>query len=193
MLSVTQVLSPYAGYHGIDPSTLQAAQERGIIVHRLCAAMAEGLPVLSVPDVAAGYVGSFRRWLSAASAEIVLVEQYIEDRELGFFGHPDLVLRQKWDGGLAVVDLKTSRATRPTWACQVAAYRHLVRLELLEEPRRGYVLLLDPEGGMPRLVEYRDWRRDLSVFLACLTAYRYFGNATDKGGDADGQEEEDWD
>ena len=153
-------------------AVLAHAAQRGSRVHAICAAMAQGLWVPSVPEECAGYVESFRKWLPVVE-EVVAVEVELVDENLGFLGHPDLIVRMRGDRGLSLTDLKTPAGVSPLWKCQLAAYKHLA--EVNGYPiSRVFSLRLSPTGAAPKLDEYRDSPRDLAAFLSALNAYRYF-------------------
>ena len=157
---------------------MRRAAARGTMVHRICAAIILGLWVMHIPDECLGYVDSFRLWLPAV-ADVVLVEAELIDDELGFLGHPDLIVRMKGDSGLSVCDLKTPVVLNRLWKAQLAAYRHLAEHNGYGPIERVFSLRLSPEGRMPKLDEYFSVNNDFAAFLSALNAYRYFAVGRD--------------
>src|SRR3972149_2373967 len=143
--SVTQVLSPYFNVKGKIP---QGRIEVGIIcgneVHKFCTTTAkrEWIPK---PILYEGYCDSFLWWFDNCVEEVILVEERLEDTIMGFFGHPDLILKIKGNRYPSVFDLKTPATKSKLWRAQIAAYTHLAL-------KNGYGPVLDP-GGSLRLKE----------------------------------------
>lgn len=164
--SVTQILAPFSDFSRVRPAVLEAAAERGTAVHRLCAGVAQRL-FIQIPPELAGYVASFKAWWPVVGELIACETEYRDDR-LGYFGHPDLVVRIKGDEGLTVVDLKTPAVVGKTWACQLAAYAHLVGAS------RILSLRLKADGSRPVVNEFTDKGRHFAAFCAALSAWRYF-------------------
>ena len=179
--SVTQVLSVFQDFSQIPEDRLAAAAERGSTVHRICACIAEGLPYYGeIPPDCAGYVASFQQWMEYVD-EVYAVEERLFDRDLGYHGQPDLVVRMRGDSAPCVPDLKTPVTVQRVWCGQMAGYKALVNknLDALGLPRpaeRVFSLRLDPKGGRAKPKEYTDDTRDLAAFMSALTAYRYFAN-----------------
>lgn len=177
LYSVTEVLSPFADFSRVNPTTLENAAARGSRVHSICAAIAQDLWVPEIPDECAGYIESFRGWFEYVD-EVVGVEVELKDLDLGFVGHLDLMLKLRGDFDLSITDLKTPVTKHPLWKAQLAAYKHLAE-KAGYKIKRVFSLRLSPEGKAPKVEEYLDSAQDLRAFLAALTAYRYF-----KGGAA---------
>ncbi|KKL98766.1 hypothetical protein LCGC14_1821120 [marine sediment metagenome] len=70
IISVTQALSPFSDFSGIDPEVLQHAAERGSRVHRACAAYALGFPALGLHDEDEGYFESFKGWFDEYVSDV---------------------------------------------------------------------------------------------------------------------------
>lgn len=173
--SVTQVLGVWSDFGAVKPEVLERAAARGTEVHRICAAMAQGLPIYSVPAECAGYILSFERWLPKVE-RVVLAEVEFCDPGLGFMGHPDLLLQMTGDSCLSLVDLKTPASKSPLWRAQLAAYWHLAEANG-HKVGRAFSLRLRQDGGLPIADEYTGtiWN-DLGGFIHALNAYRYFNN-----------------
>lgn len=172
--SVTQVLSIYQDFSMVPEHVLTMAAERGKQVHAICASIAKGLFVshrMITSDIQ-GYIESFNKWFKYVD-EVILVEQELINSNLGFIGHPDLVVKMKGDQHLTLIDLKTPKAIGKTWKVQIAAYWHLAELEFKID--RGGSLRLNQDGGLPIFDEYTNTRHeDFAAFLSALNAWRYF-------------------
>ena len=172
--SVTEVLSPWSDFSKVRPDVLEAAAERGSMVHRACGAIAKGVWAPPVPEEYAGYVQSFSIWLRMAVEDVILVEPELVHPVYGYCGHPDLIVRIKGDEGFTLPDLKTPVATSPTWPPQLAGYKELA--EANGYPiQRILSVRLRKSGTMPVIDEYTgSLNSALAVFLSCLTAWKYF-------------------
>lgn len=178
--SVTQVLSVYQDFSVVPDHILTMASERGIRVHAICASLAQKLFVSKrqiAPDIE-GYIQSFNQWFDEYVEEVVLVEKELIDPNLGFIGHPDLVVKMRGDRDLTLIDLKTPKVIGKTWSTQLAAYWHLLSIFLLEHKfkiKRCGSLRLKQDGGFPILDEYtKSLHADFAAFLSALNAWRYF-------------------
>jgi hypothetical protein len=172
--SVTQVLSVYQDFSMVPEHVLTMASERGTRVHAICASIAQGLFVsqrIITPDVE-GYIESFKKWFKYVE-EVVFVEGELVDSELGFLGHPDLIIRMQGDQFLTLTDLKTPAIIGKTWRAQCAAYKHLAMHKF--KIKRTGTLRLKQNGGFPIFDEYSDTIfADLAAFMSALNAWRYF-------------------
>lgn len=174
--SVTKILSPYSGYDQIPPWHLEKAAERGTTVHAHCAAIALGEWAPPPKEELRGYVQSARLWLDAFMDEPLSVEEELEEPELEYCGHPDLVIRSVKLGGNILIDWKTPVAVhRKVWGAQLAAYNNLI------EKSRGIVihrlgsLRLDVRGGIAKFDEFTANRVSYwSAFFGALIAHRFF-------------------
>lgn len=166
--SVTQILSPWTDFSGVPPAVLANAASRGSRIHAACAAYAMNYPVDGLEDEDWGYFESFKRWFDATVAEVITVETEHRDAQYGFMGHPDAVVSLKNSNDIWVIDWKTPRNLSKTYRLQIAAYCYLT------QAKRGAILRLSPEGKKAILNENTDLSHDLSVFLNCLSAYKFF-------------------
>lgn len=174
--SVTQVLSVYQDFSNVPPATLDYATERGIAVHRACAAIALGLwNPRRISSDCKGYIKSFRHWFDDYVAEVLLVEQSLTDETFGYTGTPDLIARM---GNLqvAVIDLKTPLAWQPVWSGQMAAYLRLAQVNGYSA-NKAFTLQLHPDGKMPKATYLDDEANALAAFLGALQGYKYFKGA----------------
>jgi hypothetical protein len=172
--SVTQVLSPYFNTKGKIPQVhIDGGIVRGNAVHKFCTETAkkEWIPK---PALYSGYCDSFLWWFENCVEEVLLVEGRLEDTVMGFFGHPDFILRLKGHRKPAIYDLKTPSTKQRTWRMQIAAYHSLAI-------KNGYGPDLDPggslrlkeDGGPPHFDEYSFLFGDLAAFLSALSVCRF--------------------
>lgn len=172
MISVTQVLAPYADFSSIPPGVLEHAADRGTRVHSACSAHAQGLFVIGPEPDAEPYFRSFCQWFDYAVAEVVAAETELV-HPLGFVGHPDLIVRIKGDSHPSVVDLKTPRAASKLWRAQLAAYVNCAQKNDIPA-KRAMTLRLKPDGTFPIINEYDPAAEDWAGFLNAFYSYQYF-------------------
>ena len=171
MPTVTQILAPWSNFGAVPPDVLARAADRGTRVHAACLAEVTGLWVPPDPEVAP-YLDSFRVWLP--NVEVIKAEFELHDAELGFIGHPDLLVRFKGDKGLAIIDLKTPVAYSSMWRPQLAAYNHLAWQNSLPVRRTG-TLRLKKDGKPPIFNESTaTYGHDLAGFMSARDAWKYF-------------------
>jgi hypothetical protein len=173
MVSVTKALSPFSDFSMVRPDKLEAACERGSILHRAFALHASGL---WLPELAAeyqGYFDSFCNWHDLAVEETLAVEEELVCEKYGFCGHPDWIGIIRGDKAPSLIDWKTGQAKMKAHRLQVAAYHHLAK----EKYGVKRVLLMHPKanGGRASVVGHTGTlARDFATFLNCLSAYNYF-------------------
>jgi hypothetical protein len=172
--SATKVLDILQNdYARVNSGVLENAQARGTVVHAACKNKAFGLWG-SVSLEWRGYVKSFSDWFDEYVVEVLLVEELLEDKILGFCGHPDLIVRIMGDKWPSLWDLKTPVTALKKWRLQIASYKHLAIHNGFPIRRTGSIRL-DPNGGKPKLLEYTGSHiEDLGVFLSLLNIQRFF-------------------
>lgn len=173
MVSVTQIIHRYSDYSRVPADVLQAASERGTLIHQVCAAMASGLWVPDCADSDAPYILSFSQWFEAVVADVVAVEPELHCTAYRFKGHPDLICRLQGDDCLTLIDLKSPVQKQKTWRLQIAAYRHLA-LEKWPNIKRVGSLRLSPEARPAKFDEYSGTlEADFNVFLSALNLWNF--------------------
>jgi hypothetical protein len=164
---VTSVLWPLVDFSRVPPDVLAAKADLGRRVH-LAAQLhdEDDLDEASVEADVAPYLEAYRRFLAETRATVVENECRVFDPLYRYAGTLDRVMAI--DGECWLVDLKTSIATPITTGPQTSAY-----LRALSNPAvtRRAALRLRPDGTyrLDALNDPNDW----SVFLSCLTLYRY--------------------
>lgn len=165
--SVTQCLSKLHDFGMVPPDVLEAAQERGTFVHKLC-------EYHDLQDLDSGSIGDYWPYLDAWIAfcadhgavwEGIEYQAYSE--RFGFAGTMDRYGRLK--SVPFVVDIKTSAQPHKVWGMQTAAYRQL--LAERKHPtwalaRRGTVQLA--KTGKYKFLPWDD-PQDWPAFQALIT------------------------
>ena len=176
--SVTRVIP--SDFTGVSPAVLAAACKRGSDVHSAAASWARGvfIPSSLIAGDRAGYFNSFKEWFEQYVKTVWYVEQEFIDPVYQYVGHVDIVATLT-DGRFCVIDYKTPAAVSKPWRLQLAAYKHLVELELKKKeiPHtevNALSLRLMHDGRPAKAVEYSPELNDFPVFLSCLNVHRFF-------------------
>jgi hypothetical protein len=172
MVSVTQALSPFNDFSNVRPDKLEAACERGSVLHRAFACHALGLWFPGLPQEYQGYIYSFIKWFSQTVEETLAVEEEMVCEQYGFMGHPDWVGVIRGDKAPSLIDWKTGQAKLKGHRLQVAAYHHLSKKYGVKR-----VLLVHPkaDGGRASVVGHTGTlAQDFAVFLNILTGFKFF-------------------
>jgi hypothetical protein len=173
MISVTQALSPFSDFSMVRPDKLEAACERGSVLHRAFALHASGLWFPGLSADYQGYFDSFCNWFDTTVEETLAVEDELVCEKYGFCGHPDFIGIIRGDKAPSLIDWKTGQTKMKGHRLQIAAYHHLAK----EKYGVKRVLLVHPkpDGEKASVVGHTGTiAHDFSVFLNCLTAYKYF-------------------
>lgn len=165
-LRVTKILYPFSGLQNIDPDVVANAARRGTKVHKICEGIAEGLGEVGTDEESKPYVDSFKIWFEGIN--VLLIEKRFWDDELGITGQVDFIIET--EGGLAVVDLKTSAKASKTWQAQGCAYAYLAK-KAGYDIKRILFIHLNKKGKAPKIYEYPV---DDSFFLAIFRVYHHF-------------------
>ncbi|MHC4310857.1 MAG: hypothetical protein ACYSW3_00115 [Planctomycetota bacterium] len=172
----------YAGLSRISPDIIAAAQRRGNIVHDwVFKYLDQGfVPDPSMLTNEQPYIQSWLRWHKAMVQETVAIELHLKCDCWQYTGHLDWLGRLKGDSFLTVLDWKTPVIEQKIWACQCAAYWHLVDKHYESElpVKRLGSLKLSPVGKDAEMIEYTDRKSaHLAAFLSALSVERYFYGA----------------
>lgn len=121
--SVTQVLSKLHDFAMVSKEVLEAAQERGTAVHKLCQFHDENdLQPESIGDYWP-YLDAWIKFCADRKAKWDGIEWQGYSTRYGYAGTMD---RRGFLGGTRyIVDIKTSAQSHPVWGMQTAAYRQL--------------------------------------------------------------------
>jgi len=170
--SITTVLQA-AGLYNLPPveqDVLNLAAERSRRVHWITVRMDRGLPGAEPSAAVRGYLDAYHNFCDAHvfTPHDSFTECPLCDPQLEIAGTPDRA--GYLNGGGAVLDLKTFPQREAVTGIQLAGYRHLLRVNGFQAPRRVSVHL-QPNGRF-QVEEYRDFG-DEAAFLAALNLYRW--------------------
>lgn len=171
---VTEVLKPFATYHGVPLNVMENAASRGTKVHAYCAAIAKGawLPDSMIGEEFIGYVDAFRDWRGDLEVETFLVvEQRFIHEKHRYSGQVDFVIKTK-SGREVLVDLKTSAKPQKTHPLQMAAYMEVLASHEIYVQEAWLVYLKKQGGYKQQVVPYKP--SEVATFLSALQCWRYF-------------------
>jgi hypothetical protein len=172
--SVSDILRPYINSTWFTDES----RTRGEIVHAYAASYLTGLFMPAVPEEYQGYCESVKKWIDNCVIEVVLVEQRLEDKRLGFCGKPDAIVKIKGDPGYSLPDFKTGQSLSKAWRLQSAGYRHLAKADKGIDTLRGFPVRPKKDGsGVLPVDDYaKDIRADMNIFQSALNTYRFFNS-----------------
>lgn len=171
---VTDILSPYKSFEGVDRTVLASACERGKQVHNFCELYALNLLIESPSDIVKPYFESFVKWFDTWVDDVIEVEQRINDPELKISGKFDLLCKLKHSDKLVIVDYKTPLLFDRTWSLQMTAYKMLLERNTKYQADRCVCLKLDSDGRDPVTEEYKDFSQLSYLLLNQIQIYRFF-------------------
>lgn len=170
---VTTILSPFTGYGAIDPVVLQNAADRGTAVHKIIEEILAGTYFGLIPGEFRGYVDSFNKFWGERLFDIVQMEHRMYNDQYMITGQCDVIVRDREDGRLLLLDWKTSYSINKTWDMQGAAYQYMAR-ESGQAVDEVIFIKLDKKGAMPKIVHSNG---TFDEFLDVYNIYnKYFKN-----------------
>ena len=175
--NVTSVLAPLSDFSFIKPEVLENARLEGQAVHFMAEHDCKGdLDVEGLPEWMAGCYQAWCKFKEDTGFECMDSERRIYHPVYEYAGTPDLAgimpkLPKVKDPVL--IDIKRSFYGGPVIGLQTAAYQEARNKEVPKDLRtkKRFALRLDKDGKY-RLQPFED-PADFSVFLACLTMYRW--------------------
>lgn len=180
-LRVTTPLAIFNGYANIPIHILENAADRGTRVHYYCNLYANTMLFEEIDENCLPYVQAFIKWFDEHVESVAFTEKRLFCDEYMIQGQPDLVCRiktQQYQYGYVLVDIKTSSKYSKTWDLQTAAYKSLCERNNFDIQERMIVHL--HKDATFDVIEYKDhelegkYLEQLSIYRACLKAYRYF-------------------
>lgn len=171
---VTDILSPFNDFSGIDPKVLANAADRGQRVHRYCELYAKSMLIEEPTNDCKPYVQSFVDWFEACVEKVVYSEMRINCAKYKLSGKFDDVFILKGDKGACLIDKKTPQTASQSWQLQTAAYRILLKDEMDFIVQRRACLILDKFGGKARFHEHTNHESDERRFINALDLHRFF-------------------
>ena len=122
--SVTQCLGRLHDFGMIRKDILEAACQRGSFVHTLCEYLDESDLDESSVGIYQGYLDAWIKFSADHKAKWDGIEVRGYSERFGYAGTHDR--HGTLNGVKFVIDIKTSAASHPVWALQLAAYRNLL-------------------------------------------------------------------
>lgn len=159
-------------YAGVPQAMMQAAAERGEILHRLCLTYLVSLdgvheaPV-PTPDYVPAYT-AFVEWVTSNGVLSVAIEQKSENKKHGYCGTPDALVIYK--GAYTLIDLKFTASILRINRVQLQAYR---RLDEYREATHSLILHIDPRTGHLKQENVKNNPRDWAAFLNALSILKW--------------------
>jgi hypothetical protein len=165
---VTEILRPYMNLDWVKQEHLERGQAR----HAAYAAHLLSTWAPPLPPEDQGSLDSFRRWADKNVLETWFVEKSFTDLDLGYTSTID------WGGELticpgAIGDWKPPSGKGPVTRAQVASYLHNAQKNKVPA-EKGFILRMDPKGGIAKLEWLEIGSVDFAGFLSALNAWRYF-------------------
>ncbi len=174
--SVTQLLKPIGpDFSMVPPDVLEAKRALGTAVHLACEVDDEGdLDDDDLDPVLMPYVSAWRKFKADTGSVVLINEQKLGHRTLGYAGTLDRVVRVR-NGDCYLVDLKTSVSMSASYGVQLAGYQLLLDDSDFNTSlaRKGLQLKND---GTYKLVPFNN-PNDAACFRALLSIYHWKENA----------------
>lgn len=172
--SVTEILSPYSKLHLIDKDVVARAADRGTRAHAFCTMYALDLLFCDVDTDCRGYVDAFKIWCDRYLDKVLLHNSRISSSKFRLSGELDLLVKLKSSDSIVLIDIKTPASSSPGWALQTAAYKMLAEQELEQRVDQRIILQLPKIGGIAKVIQYTEHKKDEQLFLNALELFRIF-------------------
>lgn len=167
--SVTQILGVLNDFSKVPWQVLEAARERGSLVHAAGELMLQDrLDWSSIDSEIQAYLIGLQKFVKESGAVITGTERRVYHPEQGYAGTLDAIVH--WRNGYALVDWKTSVAAPKSVGPQLAAYGAALNAYTGQRiPRHYCVRLLPGEYKVDRVDDPKNW----SIFQSCLNLWRF--------------------
>ena len=119
--SVSDIIRPYINTKYFTDE----CRIRGTAIHACCASYIQGLYIPKLIPMYQKYIDSFKIWADENIEDVILIEERLVDKDLGYCGQLDAVLRLKDHEKPCIVDWKTGKALQKSWILSIAAYAAL--------------------------------------------------------------------
>lgn len=164
-------------YAGVPQHAMEAAAERGELLHRLCLSylasldgLCEAPSVDTIPTEYRQAYLAFAQWCTANQVEPVAVEQPSISTLHRFAGTPDALVLFGPHRLLVIIDLKFTASILRTNKVQVQAYW---RLDLYKDAARAMLLHISPLSGELKPHNIPKTTHDWAGFLNALSVWRW--------------------
>ena len=170
--SVSDIIRPYVDTRWFTDES----QIRGSAIHACCASYLQGLYFPKLKEDYQGYIDSFKKWADKNIEDVILVEKRLVDKDLGYCGQLDAVLKLKDHEKLCIVDWKTGKALMKSWILSIAAYAALeARRQQSSIDAYDCISVRVRNDQKPPLVHtYSDNRGNFDIFRGMLKSYNFF-------------------
>lgn len=172
--SVTTILGQIIDFSMVPAARLEAARQRGNAVHKATELFDLGtLDHTSIHEKIEPYLAAYGQFLIDSKYKVEHIEKRIYSEKYGYAGTLDRAGRFPDSTGIVdLLDIKSAIQPGASWGPQLAAYETAF-CELYEtELCRVFSLRLNKDGKY-KLDQYKDRRRDMTVFLSCLNIFNY--------------------
>lgn len=170
---VTEVISTFNDFGFVSKEVLEAACERGTLVHDMCELYALDMLIMAVPPHVKGYVDCFKEWFDNYVTEVILTETRLNDDGLKLTGKIDYLLKMKGSNQLVILDIKTPVSKSKTWQLQTSAYQKLLDEVKGIKVDRRVCLMLSNEGKPAKIIEYTS-EKDIEIFMKAFEVHKFF-------------------
>ena len=170
--SVSDIIKPYID----DRWFTDECRIRGNAIHACCASYLQGLYFPKLKEDYQRYMDSFKIWADKNIEDVILVEKRLVDKDLGYCGQLDAVLRLKEHEKPCIADWKTGKALQKSWILSIAAYAALeAKCEDLSIDAYDCISVRVRNDQKPPLVHtYSDNRGNFDIFRGMLKSYNFF-------------------
>jgi hypothetical protein len=168
---VSEVISPFADFSGIDPEVLDRKARLGTQVHEIIKDDIDGKFPIVTPD-SLGYFQSYEKWTENVRPVFLESETRYYDEAKMLTGCIDALVKLHGEEEAVLVDFKTSAQQSPiTWPMQAHLYQHLLKVNGKPTAPRFLFLKLDKTGALPQVFQYKF---DPNILRKCYQAIEDF-------------------
>lgn len=167
---------------------------RGTKVDTYCTAYLNNCFLPEMEEEYKPYVESFIEWADQNIERTIFTKIRLYDDELKFSGEPDALVILKRSACPALIDLKATAKSSKSWGVQLAAYKHLCKVNGYEvedmynvHVKKTKVATYDENRKIvtppkTKVVEipYPDTKPYWAIFVHALGCYDYFDRKEDK-------------
>ena len=148
------------------------AMERGNFVHEKVRCYLQFDMMVGFPEEYQPYFDTFLKFADRIK-EIILVEERLQDKNLGFCGQPDLVFRDI-EGSIVLSDWKTAIAVQKYWPLQLGGYSILLKKQKNIVVDKIMSVRLRSESRKDPLVNTFSVMNSERMFYNQLELFKYF-------------------
>jgi hypothetical protein len=159
----------------IPLDNLIRASVRGSAVDRYCTCFMNGIWIPEIESEYIDYVEEFKKWYNDNVEKVLYTKTRLYDDQLQFTGEFDMIVQLKGSGLIALIDLKTSSAVSKSWTIQLAAYKHLCRINGISIEGIYNLHIKKTSSKMKTsFIAHNDLNPHWDIFTSALKCYKYF-------------------